>query len=73
MSREALRRSGCSETKLQRDVRPDTGYPAAKRFIGDFNTALSHQIIDISETECESAIEPHGVLDNRTRKVAMTV
>ena len=36
-------------------------------------SAVSQQILDISKAECETAVEPHGVLDDRAWKVAVTV
>ncbi len=42
--------------------------PKPDGFITDSNAAFSQQIFDISVTEIESIVEPHGVADDVRRK-----
>lgn len=46
--------------------------PAANGLVGDFDTALGKQILDIAETQAESVIEPDCVADDlRWKSVTM--
>ena len=47
--------------------------PTTHRLIGDIEIALSQQILDISQTQCETAIEPNSILDNLRRKAMATI
>ncbi len=38
------------------------GHPSADRLIGDGDPALSEEVLDIPEAECELQIQPDGVL-----------
>ena len=38
-----------------------------------FNATLGQQILHVSKAQCEAAIEPHGVLDDRGWEVAVTI
>jgi hypothetical protein len=43
--------------------------PSPHRFVGDIQTALRKQILDVPITEGETHIQPNGVPDDRRRKL----
>ena len=47
--------------------------PLADRFVGDFHSALSEKIFDISEAQRESVVQPHGVANDLRREPVPTV
>ena len=55
--------------KLSSERRPEFQYPSPHRFVGDIQSALREQILDVAITERETHIKPNGVPDNRGRKV----
>ena len=55
--------------KLSSERRPEFQYPSPHRFVGDIQSALRKQILDVAITECETHIKPNGVPDDRGRKL----
>jgi hypothetical protein len=55
--------------KLSSKQRSELQHPASDRLVGDIQPALGEQILDITEAECESNIEPHSVPNDRRGKL----
>ena len=58
-----------SAAKFLGERRPEFQYPSPHGFVGDIQSALGEQILDVAITERETHINPNGVPDNRGRKV----
>jgi len=41
--------------------------PQSDGFVGNNHSAMGQQILDVTETECESVAQPHRVADNFRR------
>ena len=57
-----------SMAKLSGEQRPEFQNPSSHRFVGDIQTALGEQILDVAIAEREADIEPNGVPDDRRRE-----
>jgi len=55
--------------KLSGEQRPEFQNPSSHRFVGDIQTALGEQILDVAIAEREADIEPNGVPDDRRREL----
>jgi hypothetical protein len=44
--------------------RPKILKPLVNRFIGNGDSTLSQEFFDLTETQTESMVEPHGVANN---------
>ncbi len=53
--------------------RAEFATPLPNRLVGDNDTALSQQILDVAEAEGEPVIQPHGVADNQGWKAVAVV
>src|SRR4029077_7976738 len=62
------RRPVTSMAKLSGEQRPEFQNPSPHRFVGDIQTALRKQILDVAIAERESDVEPNGEPDNRRRE-----
>ena len=47
--------------------------PAPDGFVGDLDTALCQEILDVAIAECEAQIHPDGALDNIDREAVATI
>jgi hypothetical protein len=61
--------SGTPTAKFSGEQRPELQYPSSHRFVGDVQTALRKQILDVAIAEREADVEPNGVSDNRRREL----
>jgi hypothetical protein len=60
--------------KLSGEQRPELQYPTPHRIVGDIQTALGEQILDIPQAEGEASIEPHpGNWGAQSRCLAFTI
>ena len=57
-------RLGSASSKVSRDRGSEMVDPAAHRLIGDYDPALSQQVLDIAEAEGEPGIKPDGLLND---------
>ena len=53
--------------------RAEFATPLPNRLVGDNDTALSQQILDVAEAEGEPVLQPHGVADNQGWKAVAVV
>ncbi len=60
-------------SKSVSDLRTEPGNPAADRLIGHFDSAFSQQLLHIAKAQGKPRIEPHRMLDDHGREVAVTV
>jgi hypothetical protein len=58
-----------STPKFSSKQRPELQNPSPRRFVEDIQTTLREQIFDVAIAEREAGVEPHGVLDDRRRKL----
>jgi len=42
--------------------------PMADAFVGDHDAALGQDQLDVAQAEAEEVVQPHGVVDDRSRK-----
>ena len=56
-----------------RDYRSELQHPAPDSLVGDVETAISKEILDISIAEREAQVEPDGMLDDNRRKSVTAV
>jgi len=47
--------------------------PQAHRLIANGDSALGQQLLDITETQTEPMVEPHGIRNNLRRKSVATI
>ena len=55
--------------KLSGEQRPEFQNPSSHRFVGDIQTALGEQILDVAIAEREANIKPIGVPDDCRREL----
>ena len=72
---EFIQVPGVAQTTLQGSSvsRAEFATPLPNRLVGDNDTALSQQILDVAEAEGEPVIQPHGVADNQGWKAVAVV
>ena len=58
-----------STVRFSGEHRPELQDPSPHRFVGDIQSALREQILDVAITERETHIKPNGVPDSCGRKV----
>ena len=58
-----------STAKLPGEQRPELQHPAPDRFVGDVQSALGEQILDIAEAEGEAKVQPHRMPDDVRREL----
>ena len=55
--------------KFSGEDRPELQDPSPHRLVGDIQTALRKQILDVAIAEREAELEPDRVLDDRRREL----
>ena len=60
-------------SKAVPNLRAEPGNPASDGFVGDFDPAFGQQFLDVTEAEGKAGVQPHRVLDDHGREVAVTV
>jgi hypothetical protein len=60
--------SGPPAAQSHGEFKAQLGPPAADTFASDHDTAFGQVELDITETEAEEMIQPHGMTDNFRRK-----
>jgi len=60
-------------SKATSDLRAEPGNPAADRLVGHLDSTLGEQLLDVTKAQGKAGIEPHRMLDNLRREVAVTV
>jgi hypothetical protein len=48
-------------------------YPTSHGLVGDHNSPLGQQVLDIAEAQRETGIKPDGLLDDHRREAIPTV
>ncbi len=52
---------------------PEPRDPAPDRLVGNLDSPLGKQLLNIAKAEGEPAVQPNGVLDDGRRKVAVSI
>jgi hypothetical protein len=58
-----IERQTHTTAKFSGEQRPELQDPAPHGLVGDIQSALGEQILDITETESETNIKPNGVTE----------
>jgi hypothetical protein len=61
--------AGATAAKFSGEQRPELQHPAPYRLVGNVQTALSKEFLNVAIAEREPNIQPHCVPDDRRRKL----